>query len=57
MTKILDMHKKWLKNPEYAREYEALEGEFALAAAVAKARSRAGPSQSAKRSSGLTEKR
>jgi transcriptional regulator with XRE-family HTH domain len=46
MTKIIEMHKKWLKDPEYAREYEALEGEFALAAAVAKARSRAGLSQS-----------
>jgi hypothetical protein len=22
MTKILDMHKKWLKDPEYAREYD-----------------------------------
>ena len=46
MTKILDMHKKWLKDPEYAREYDALEGEFSLAAAVMKARSRAGLSQS-----------
>jgi hypothetical protein len=34
MTKILDMHKKWLENPEYIREYEALEGEFAVAASV-----------------------
>jgi transcriptional regulator with XRE-family HTH domain len=46
MTKILDMHKKWLRDPEYAKAYDALEGEFALAAAVAKARSRAGLSQS-----------
>jgi ribosome-binding protein aMBF1 (putative translation factor) len=46
MTKILDMHKKWLKDPEYAREYDALEGEFSLAAAIMKARSRAGLSQS-----------
>ena len=25
-----DLHKKWMKNPEYRREYEALEEEFAL---------------------------
>jgi transcriptional regulator with XRE-family HTH domain len=46
MTKILDMHKKWLKDAEYAKEYDALEGEFSLAAAVTQARSRAGLSQS-----------
>jgi transcriptional regulator with XRE-family HTH domain len=46
MTKILDLHKKWMKDPGYAKEYDALEEEFALAMAVAKARSRAGLSQS-----------
>ncbi len=46
MTKIRDLHKKWMKDPRYAEEYNALEEEFALAAAVAKARSRAGLSQS-----------
>jgi transcriptional regulator with XRE-family HTH domain len=46
MTKISDLHKKWMKDPQYAEEYNALEEEFALAAAVAKARSRAGLSQS-----------
>jgi ribosome-binding protein aMBF1 (putative translation factor) len=45
MTKIKDLHKKWMKDPEYRREYDALEEEFALAAAVAKARTRAGLSQ------------
>ena len=45
MTRIKDLHKKWMKEPEYRREYAALEGEFALAAEVAKARSRAGLSQ------------
>ena len=45
MTRIKDLHKKWMKDPEYRREYDALEGEFALAAEVAKARSRAGLSQ------------
>jgi transcriptional regulator with XRE-family HTH domain len=46
MTKIRDLHKKWMKDPHYVEEYNALEEEFALAAAVAKARSRAGLSQS-----------
>jgi ribosome-binding protein aMBF1 (putative translation factor) len=45
MTKIRDLHQKWLKDPDYREEYEALEEEFALAAEVAKARNRAGLSQ------------
>ena len=45
MTKIRDLHRKWMRDPEYRREYEALEPEFALAAAVIKARSHAGLSQ------------
>jgi len=45
MIKIKDLHKKWMKDPEYRREYDALEEEFALIASVAKARMRAGLSQ------------
>ena len=45
MTRIRDLHKTWLKEPNYRREYDLLEEEFALAAAVAKARQRAGLSQ------------
>jgi ribosome-binding protein aMBF1 (putative translation factor) len=45
MIKIKSLHKKWMKDPEYRKEYDALEEEFALAAAVAKARMRAGLSQ------------
>jgi hypothetical protein len=45
MTKIADLHKKWLKDPEYRREYEGLEEEFALASAIIAARSRAGLTQ------------
>jgi len=45
MTRIKDLHKAWLKEPNYRREYDLLEEEFALAAAVAKARQRAGLSQ------------
>jgi ribosome-binding protein aMBF1 (putative translation factor) len=45
MTKISDLHKKWMKDPAYRKEYEAQEEEFALILAVAKARRRAGLSQ------------
>ena len=42
MKKISSLHKKWLKDPAYRKEYEALEEEFALASAMIAARSRAG---------------
>ncbi len=45
MTRIRDLHKNWMKESDYRREYDLLEEEFALAAAVAKARRRAGLSQ------------
>ena len=45
MTKLRDLHKKWMKDPEFRREYDALEEEFALILEVAKARQRAGLSQ------------
>jgi transcriptional regulator with XRE-family HTH domain len=45
MTKLADLKKKLLKNPEVRKEYDALEEEFALAAEVAKARMRARLSQ------------
>ena len=38
---IDDLHKKWMKTPNYGREYEALEEEFSLAAALIEARARA----------------
>lgn len=45
MIRFNTLHKNWMKDPAYRKEYEALEEEFALAAAFAKARSRAGLSQ------------
>ena len=45
MTKMSDLHKRFMKDPEYRREYDALEEEFALILEVAKARKRAGLSQ------------
>jgi len=45
MKKISSLHKKWMKDPSYRKEYEALEEEFALASAMIAARSRAGLTQ------------
>lgn len=45
MTKISDLHKKWLEDSKYRKEYEGLEEEFALASALTEARSRAGSAQ------------
>jgi transcriptional regulator with XRE-family HTH domain len=38
MTDISDLHAGWMKDPAYRLEYGALEGEFALAAALIRAR-------------------
>lgn len=37
-----DLHAGWLKDPAYRKEYEALESEFTLAAALIRARAEAG---------------
>ena len=45
MTELKDLKARLLKDPEVRRHYDAMEGEFALMAEVAKARARAGLSQ------------
>jgi transcriptional regulator with XRE-family HTH domain len=45
MKKLSAMHKSWMKDKVYRKEYEALEEEFALASAMIAARSRAGLTQ------------
>ena len=45
MTKANDLHRKWMKDPKYRKEHEALAAEFALARAVIEARVRAGLTQ------------
>ncbi len=45
MIKFDDLKARLLKDPQVRKEYDALEEEFALIAAVAKARARAGLSQ------------
>ena len=45
MTDIRALHADWMKDPSYHAEYDALEGEFALAAALIRARADAGLTQ------------
>jgi ribosome-binding protein aMBF1 (putative translation factor) len=45
MARISEMHKQWMKEPNYRKAYEALEDEFAVAKAVIAARNRAGLTQ------------
>ena len=45
MTKLKTLHEKWVTDPAYRKAYDALEEEFALAAAIAQARGKAGLTQ------------
>ncbi len=45
MTKVGNLHKKWMKDPKYRAEYEKLAPEFALSRAIIAARTKAGLTQ------------
>lgn len=45
MIRIRDLHEEWMRDPEYRAEYEALEEEFQLMAALIEARQKAGLTQ------------
>jgi len=45
MTKVSDLHQKWMQKPGYAKAYAELETEFALAREMIEARTRAGLTQ------------
>lgn len=45
MRKVTGLHKTWMKDAAYRKEYDALEEEFALASAMIAARARAGLTQ------------
>ena len=45
MTKVKDLHKKWMKKKEYRKAYQELAPEFTVARAVIKARATAGLTQ------------
>ena len=40
-TTAKELHEQWMKDPEYVKEYDALEEEFALADAFIRARAQA----------------
>ena len=45
MTRVSELKKKWMKNPKFREEYDALEGEFAIAEMLIKARAKANLTQ------------
>jgi ribosome-binding protein aMBF1 (putative translation factor) len=45
MTQAKTLHKKWLKDAKYKKEYEKLAPEYKLAKAVIEARTKAGMTQ------------
>jgi len=45
MSKVSDLHRRWMKNPEYRKAHQALAPEFELARAVIAARVTAGLTQ------------
>jgi len=44
-TNVRDLHQKWLHDPAYRAEYDALADEFALVEALVKARAHSGLTQ------------
>jgi transcriptional regulator with XRE-family HTH domain len=45
MTRICKLHEKWMQNPEYRSEYDALEEEFSMVSTLIRARTEAGLTQ------------
>ena len=45
MTKISNLHKKWIKNPEYKKAYDESRVEFEIAQEIIEARMKSGLSQ------------
>ena len=45
MTRIRDLHAEWMNDSAYRQDFDALEDEFALAAALIRARADAGLTQ------------
>lgn len=45
MTDVNDLFEKWRKDPEFVKEYEALEEEFSIASALIAARAQADMTQ------------
>lgn len=45
MTKVRDLHARWMKSPAYAKQYEALTDEYRLASEIIAARTQANMTQ------------
>ena len=45
MSKVHNLHKKWMKDPDYRKAHEALKPEFEIARALIEARAKAGLTQ------------
>lgn len=45
MSKLDELHRKWMKNPKYRKEFEQMKPEFELAQALIEARAEAGLTQ------------
>ena len=45
MTKVRDLHKQWMDEPDYSKAYEELGPEFEMARALIEARKKAGLTQ------------
>ena len=45
MSKLKDLHGKWLRDPSYREAFDGLDNEFSLALAIARARVSAGLTQ------------
>lgn len=45
MTRVRDLHERWLQDPQYCAEYERLAPEFDLAQTLIETRTRAGLTQ------------
>lgn len=46
MTKVNDLHEKWLNDPDYKADFDAIAEEFRIASAIIEARNLAGLTQS-----------
>ncbi len=46
MTKVNELHRKWLNDPSYKADFEAITEEFEIASAIIEARNLAGLTQS-----------
>lgn len=52
MTKVRDLHEKWMREAEYRAAYEKLRPEFESARLIAKARAGSKPRAGARKKSG-----